>query len=288
MTVPGFRTSRRVRAPGLVPLLVFALSVPLLAGCVSEEREQQLGDEMAATVNGQIPLVRNPLLNAYVSSLGRAIAAVSGRPNLDYRFYIVNSGQVNAFALPGGHIYVTRGLIERTESGGELAGVLAHEIGHVVKRHGVDRLERHLRTGSLVNVLYSVILGGEPALLRQNALQLAGFLWSARHSREDEQEADRLAVEYLRESGVDPEEMVTLLESLLAEEQVDSAALSSEWFSTHPLTRTRIQQTQAEIELASTTGPAPDPSESLSFSSYPAFLRLVAALPPPPDAVTPP
>ncbi|MBW3627968.1 MAG: M48 family metalloprotease, partial [Gemmatimonadetes bacterium] len=80
---------------------------------------------MAATVNQQLALVRNPLLNAYVSSLGRAIAAVSGRPSLNYRFYIINSEAVNAFALPGGHIYVTRGLIARTRSGPELAGVLS-------------------------------------------------------------------------------------------------------------------------------------------------------------------
>ena len=281
MIAPDRTQSRRVRARagGLVPILFITLA---LGGCISESREQQLGDEMATMVNDQIALVRNPLLNAYVSSLGRAIAAVSGRPDLAYHFYIINSAAVNAFALPGGHIYVTRGLIQRTETGGELAGVLAHEIGHVVERHGVARLERHLRTGSLVNVLYSIILGGEPELLRQNALQLAGFLWSARHSREDEQEADRLAVRYLRESGIDPEEMVSLLESLLEEEQADSSSLASEWFSTHPLTQSRIDQTEAEIAGADAES-LRDPSERLSFSSYPAFLRLVAALPPPPD-----
>jgi predicted Zn-dependent protease len=241
---------------------------------------------MAATVNGQIALVRNPLLNAYVSSLGRAIAAVSARPDLNYQFYIINSATVNAFALPGGHVYVTRGLIQRTRSGSELAGVLAHEVGHVVERHGAARLERQLRTGSLVSVLYSVFLGGlggEPALLKDNALQLAGFLWSARHSRADEQEADRLAVEYLRESGVNPEAMVSLLENLLAEEEADSTGAASAWFSTHPLTRVRIEETQAEIDrLRAAEGPS-RVSDRLTFHSYPSFLRLVAALPPPPD-----
>ena len=103
---------------------------------------------MAAQVTQQLPLVEDPLLNAYVRRLGLLLAGESERPGLEYEFYIINSAMVNAFALPGGHIYLTRGLIERTENGAELAGVLAHEIGHVAARHGIQKLERHLRTGS--------------------------------------------------------------------------------------------------------------------------------------------
>ena len=239
---------------------------------------------MATTINKQLALVRNPLLNAYVSSLGRAIAAVSDRPDLDYQFYIINSEAVNAFALPGGHVYVTRGLIERTHSGPELAGVLAHEIGHVVKRHGVEKLQRHLRTGSLVNVLYSIILGGEPEMLNQNALRLAGFLWTANHSREDEEEADKLAVEYLARAGVDPRGMLTLLESLLEVEEADSTTHASAWFSSHPLTADRIQHTEAVIRKDAAQVQPVENAPEMRFASYPAFLRLVAALPPAPDA----
>jgi beta-barrel assembly-enhancing protease len=281
--VGSTRSAVRARKARLASLLSLS-ALLLLPGCISEGKEQELGDGMAATVNQQLSLVRNPLLNAYVSSLGRAIAAVSGRPGLDYHFYIINSDAVNAFALPGGHVYITRGLIERTRSGPELAGVLAHEIGHVVRRHGVEKLQRHLRTGSLVNVLYSIILGGEPTLLHQNSLRLAGFLWTANHSREDEQEADKLAVQYLIRAGVDPRGMLSLLQSLLAVEQADSTTAASAWFSSHPLTASRIVQTEAEIrddlKDVHTVANAP----ALRFSSYPAFLRLIAALPPPPDA----
>jgi beta-barrel assembly-enhancing protease len=280
-----------VRAGGRrpAPLVVALFGVLLLlGGCISETREQQLGDEMAATINTQVPLVRNPLLNAYVSSLGRSIAAVSGRPDLDYRFYIVNSAQVNAFALPGGHIYITRGLIERTSNGSELAGVLAHEIGHVVERHGVQKLERHLRTGSLVNVLYSIFLGGvggEPELLQRNALQFAGVVWNASHSREQEEAADRLAVQYLIDAGVDPHGVLTLLETLLDEERADASSPAASWFSTHPLTETRIAQTRQEIQSElGDEGQLVALHAELEFTSYPAFLRLVAALPPAPDA----
>ena len=275
---------RGVRATLRALLFAFPLA---LGGCISESKEQALGDEMAANVNSQLPLVRNPLLNAYISSLGRAIASVSGRPELDYRFYIINSATVNAFALPGGHIYVTRGLIQRTDSGAELAGVLAHEIGHIVERHGVEKLQRHLRTGSLVNVLYSITLGGEPAILRQNALQLSGFLWSASHSREDEEEADRLAVEYLFHAGVDPEGIVSLLQTLLVEERTEGDVLGA-WFSTHPLTASRIVQTRAEIRDARGEIAAAGDGAVLRFTSYPAFLRLLSALPPAADLAVQP
>lgn len=117
---------------------------------------------MAADVNPHLPILDDPLLNAYVHAVGLQLAAASSRPDLEYRFYIVNTPAVNAFALPGGHIYLTAGLIERTRDGEEFAGILAHEIGHVAARHGVQRLQRELRTESLVNVLYATILGGEP------------------------------------------------------------------------------------------------------------------------------
>jgi len=263
-----------------VPCLVLPL---LLCACISERQEQEIGDEMAMEVGHQIPLVNDPLLNLYVARIGDRIVEVSGRPDLHYRFYIINSEMVNAFALPGGHIYVTRGLIERTHNAAELAGVLAHEIGHVAARHGVDKLQRHLRTGSLVGMMYSLILGGEPALLRQNPTQLAGMLWSAEHSREDETEADELAVEYMSEAGMDPQAVVSLLQTLLDEEQQEySPALA--WFSTHPMTADRIARAQKEIEKEKKGAPR---GRAPALTSYPAFLRRVAALPAPGDASLP-
>lgn len=239
---------------------------------------------MAAQVTQQLPLVEDPLLNAYVRRLGMLLARESARPRLEYEFYIINSAMVNAFALPGGHIYLTRGLIERTRNGSELAGVLAHEIGHVAARHGIQKLERHLRTGSLVGVMYEMILGGEPDLLRNNGLELAGVVWSASHSREDEREADRLAVDYLVDAGVDPGGIVSLLETLLREEASDSMRGAEAWFSTHPMTAERIREARSEI--ADGRQEAPD-VEDLRLTSYPAFLRRISALPPPADLFHP-
>jgi predicted Zn-dependent protease len=261
------------------------LTALLLGGCVSEKREQEIGDAMAAQVNAHLPLVHDPVLNAYISNLGRLLAKVSTRPKLDYHFYLINSAEVNAFALPGGYVYVTRGLIEETQAGDELAAVMAHEIGHVAARHGVEKLERYMRTGSLVNFLYTIILGGEPRLLRENALQLTGVLWSASHSREDEEKADQLAVDYLIRAGMDPHGMVSILETLLREEQADSARGTevAAWFSTHPLTSTRIVEAKQDIQNELRQEKSP-PAPSFHITSYPAFLERVHMLPPPPDA----
>lgn len=279
----GEQLETRRRAGWIRPASLIALLGLLSAGCVSEKREQDIGDAMAAEVNAQLPLVHDPVLNAYVTNLGRLIAKESSRPRLDYHFYIINSAGVNAFALPGGYVYVTRGLIARTKKGSELAAVLAHEIGHVAARHGVEKLQRYMRTGSLVNFLYTVILGGEPRLLRENALQLTGTLWSASHSREDEEKADHLAVRYLIRAGIDPDGILSLLRELLREEQADSASGTqvAAWFSTHPLTSTRIVQAEKDIQIEKKKEEAPP--QRLRVDSYPAFLERVAALPTPID-----
>jgi beta-barrel assembly-enhancing protease len=257
-----------------------SLLVPLLlAGCVSEQQEQRLGDAIATDINRQIPLVGDPLLVLYVNRIGMRIAEQSERPDVPYRFYIINSAVVNAFALPGGHIYVTRGLIMRTNSMAELSAVLAHEIAHVAARHGAQALERELRTGSVVSMLYQLLPWREPAILEQEALQLGGRIWFASHSRRAEREADRLAVRYMIRAGVDPDGMLTVLAGLLEEDQ-EEPQRPVEWFSTHPTTEERLDLLQRKVEGLTDELPA-DLEEDVA--SYPAFLQRMARLPPPPE-----
>src|SRR5690606_21936667 len=111
------------------------------AASISPQQEAQLGAQYAAEINQQLPIVQNSAVHSYINELGRSIASRVD-PRLNYTFYVVNSDQVNAFAVPGGYIYVNRGLIERAESMSELAGVLGHEIGHVVERHGLEQMAR--------------------------------------------------------------------------------------------------------------------------------------------------
>ncbi|HEX5521685.1 MAG TPA: M48 family metallopeptidase [Longimicrobiaceae bacterium] len=279
------RTAAAPAAPLRTPLhaarrgAAFVLLAALLAlasGCVNEEQERVLGGSIAEEIGQTVPLVRDPVLNLYVGRLGQRLGRVSSRPTLPYHFYIIDSEQVNAFALPGGYVYLTRGLIERTENISELAAVLAHEIGHVAARHGAHQLERQLRTGSMVDYLYWLILGRTPALLENQAIDLAGELWMAKNSRAAEAEADRLAVAYLVKAGFDPAGLVTLLERLSAEDGDDPHRAADEWFSTHPITQARITAAEREIRSLPESGPR---TLVRDVASYPAFLRRLDAAP---------
>jgi beta-barrel assembly-enhancing protease len=263
-------------------LLLLVLLVGV-TGCVSDEQEQRLGDAIAADINQQIPLVRDPISVLYLNQLGHRIAQQSERPDVPYRFYIINSAIVNAFALPGGHIYVTRGLILRTQNAAELSAVLAHEIGHVAARHGAQALERELRTGSVISMMWELFFRREPALLDQQALQIGGRLWFATHSRRAEREADRLAVQYLIRSGIDPEGLLSMLRSLLEEEGAEPE-ITVEWFSTHPTTEERLALLSRKVERL-----APEIPGDLEddVAGYPGFLQRMAALPPPADLFHP-
>ena len=269
--------ARRVAALGLVALL------PVLAGCVNEQRERELGAQIAANLNTRIPLVRDAPLNLYVNDLGRLVARHSARPDLEYRFFIVDTDQVNAFALPGGYIYVDRGLIQRTSNVSELAGVLAHEVAHVALRHGARNLERQMRTSGMSRLLWQKILGRGP-VLDQQALRLGTHLWTASHSRTDETAADREAVKYLIATGVDPHGMVQLFEELMREEQANPHDAGAEWFSTHPNTARRLELTTQTIRELMPRA-AQQPRLATNNDSYPMFLARIQTLPPAPPLI---
>jgi len=125
--------------------LLLALPAPVTAqlfGGISQAQEIELGREAATMIEADLRLLDDQQVDDYVDRLGQALVARSGRSNLTYAFTVVDSPEINAFALPGGFIYVHRGLIEAAENESELAGVLSHEIGHVVARHGVDQMQR--------------------------------------------------------------------------------------------------------------------------------------------------
>src|SRR6202171_1614774 len=114
----------------------------LLASCsVSQDQEVALGRQNAEEINAQLPIVTDPVIAGYIQDLGNSIAKTTSRANLDWHFYVVNTRQVNAFALPGGYVYVNRGLIESAKKLDELTGTLGHEIGHVIQRHSVKQMQ---------------------------------------------------------------------------------------------------------------------------------------------------
>ncbi len=223
----------------------FALIIGVTACGVSTQQEVQMGQQEAAQINQQLPIVTDPEANRYINLLGDMIATRTSRGDLDWRFYIVDSREVNAFAVPGGFIYVNRGLVERTENMSELAGVLGHEIEHVVQRHTIKQMEK--AQGANIGVTLACVLTNIcNSQVAQAGINIAGTAVFAKFSRSDEAQADAGAVVNTVRAGISPRGVVTMFEKLIAERKQGRSAVAG-WFATHPGEEDRIVQVQAQI-----------------------------------------
>jgi predicted Zn-dependent protease len=225
--------------------------IPALAGAcdVSVSQEDELGDAYAAQIEEQLPILRDSVAEAWLTNLGARLTSVADRESRDWHFYLVDDSTVNAFAVPGGHVFVHRGLIERAGSYSELAGVLGHEIAHVTLRHSVDQMKSRTRTSVIVMVFCSII-NICSSTAAQVAIDVGGQALFAKYSRDDEAQADSAAVGYLVVAGVDPRGIPSMFRRMAAERQVDPTALDA-WFGSHPLEESRVARTN---ELISTIG----------------------------------
>ncbi len=227
---------------------------------ISEQQEIQMGQESAVQVEQSMGLVDDPALQAYVQDLGRRLAASSERPHLPWSFAVVDDPTPNAFALPGGYIFVTRGLMSLMGTEAQLATVLGHEIGHVTARHHVSQLTR-TQLASL-----GVGIGGAlfPNLETLTGLAGAGLqLVFLRHSRDAERQADELGFRYSLENGFDVREMALVFESLQrVGDRANQSAIPS-WLLTHPEPGDRIATVRQRV--AATTLP---PSLRIGTEQY--------------------
>jgi len=261
-----------IRIRGLTWML--AAMTTLVACSVSQDQEVELGRENATQINAKLPIVRDPVVAEYVQQLGLDLAKHTSRADLDWRFFVVDSKEVNAFALPGGFIYVNRGLIDRAQSLDELAGALGHEIGHVVRRHSVHQMEKGAKANVAVTLTCSLtrICNND---LANTAIQVGGAALFARYSRLDEAEADSEAVLNVMRAGIDPRGIPSLFERLL-EERRTSPMFIEGFFASHPLEEDRIRATEREIN-------ALDPSTlnglRSSDANYDAFRARLRSLP---------
>lgn len=216
------------------------------AGSVSQQQEVQMGQQYAGQINRQLPLVQDAEVNRYINVLGDSLARVTERSDLEWHFYIVDSPEINAFAVPGGFIYINRGLIERAQNMSELAGPMAHEIGHVVKRHSIKQMAQQQNANTLVGLgcaLTSVCNNG----IAGAAVQLGGGAIFAKFSRADEAEADAEGVIFTTRAGIDPRGIPDMFQILL-DERKSRPDLVSGWFASHPLEENRIRDTEAQIQ----------------------------------------
>jgi predicted Zn-dependent protease len=247
---------------------------------VSTQEEVQLGQSYAQQINAQLPIVTDPEINRYINVLGDSIAKLADDRQLDWTFYVVNAREVNAFAVPGGFIYINRGLIERSDNLAQLAGVLGHEIGHVTRRHSIEQMQQAQKANigvTLACVLTSIC----ESQAGQAAINVAGTAVFASFSRKDEEEADVEAVKNVVRAGIDPRGIPAMFQQLLEERRTSPSGVDA-WFSTHPLEEDRIAKTTALIQQT-----VPDAILQTLIADSPnfhTFKQRVAALPAAPVA----
>jgi predicted Zn-dependent protease len=205
-------------------------------------QEMDIGRKLSKEIEKEVKVMPHRALNDYIDTLGQTLVKNSDLNKIPYHFKVINSKQINAFAIPGGYIYIYRGLFEAVQSESELAGVLAHEIGHVAARHGTEQLTRQLG----FSILASILLGSNPSQLEIIAARLFGTAGLLAYSRGSEAEADKLGIRYLYKTGYNPEGMGEFFERLQALHKDKPNALER-FFSTHPPIENRLTSVRAEM-----------------------------------------
>ena len=215
---------------------------------MSEAQEIELGKQMDVQVRQEMGLYEDANLQRYVATIGMRLARASERPNLPWHFAVVDEPAVNAFALPGGYIYLTRGIMPFLDNEAELAGVLGHEIGHVTARHSAQQYTKATSAGIGVTLLSIFVPEARPF---QNLTETALGVLFLKYGRDDELQADRLGVKYTASTGWNPAGVAGMLRTLA---RLDEASGSRRgvpnWLSTHPAPADRVEKVMAIVEPA--------------------------------------
>lgn len=268
----------------LISFMFFSIAALALVGCaqnpvtgkqdfvmMSEAQEVNLGRQADADVRKQYKVYPNPALQAYVDRVGQNLAVHSHRNNLRYRFTVLDSPEINAFALPGGYVYITRGIMAYLNSEAEMAAVLGHEIGHVTARHGV-RQQSASQAANIGIQLASILV---PELNNQAFHDVSNLLGGALlsgYGRDHELESDRLGAQYLARTEYDPQAMIRVVGVLKNQEMFDAEIAKQEGreprryhgtFATHPDNDTRLQQVVGEAGTLTVVNPAENREEYL-------------------------
>ncbi|WP_448587617.1 M48 family metalloprotease [Thermocrinis sp.] len=240
--------------------VVFLLSLVLLLGCapssnsfftlLPERKEIEIGHGYIPTAIEEFDgLYPEEEAQNYISNLGNHLAKSAHR-KLPYKFYLVNSEVINAFALPGGPVFITRGLLLELENESQLVGVLAHELGHINARHHAKFLERMVALNILLNIGSALVSDKPYGQILVQFGQIGGQLLALKFSRDQEREADRLGIEYTIKGGYDPHGLIEVFYIFKRLEK----NRPPEWLSTHPLPETRIKENTQFISSLSLSG----------------------------------
>jgi predicted Zn-dependent protease len=239
--------SRRALAAAIFSVSLASATPAAAINLFSVQQDAEVGRQAAQDAERQLPMLRDGTTENYVSAIVQRLAAVAPGPRFSYRARVVNTSDINAFALPGGFVYVNRGLIEAVRNEGELAGVLAHEMAHVAQRHGTSQASKAY--GAQIGVgLLGQVLGGRDHRLGIGEQVLGNLGLSAlfmKFSRNAESEADRVGAQMMARAGYDPMAMASFFD-LLASKQRGNPGAVSQFFSDHPSPRNRSASIRAQ------------------------------------------
>jgi predicted Zn-dependent protease len=251
-----------------------AVSLPaalLAISLVSVDDEIAIGRQANREVRRRVPETSDPVVRGYVATLGRALAAAAPGPRYPYTFEIADYRDLNAFALPGGPVWVHRGILQAATSESQMAGVIAHEIAHVAQRHAADQLTKSVVANGLFGFLGALLGndgGARAARIGAGLLASGVFL---KFSRDDELEADRVGAAIVSRAGWDPRGLLEFMQVLRREQGRNPGAVEV-FFSTHPSPAGRIEQLQQVVR--------PMPRGSRSTGRFADVKRRLARLPP--------
>jgi beta-barrel assembly-enhancing protease len=247
---------------------------------ITEPEEIAMGNDIAAALLGAAPLVNSREQQIYVNDVGRWLALHSGRPDLPWKFGILDASTVNAFATPGGNVFISRGLLAQMHSESELAGVLAHEISHVVLKHHLKDIQKNATKNMALDIA-SLKAGGLAGQAAQAVARvgLEGFVRGL--SREDEMQADRLGVVIAARAGYDPYGLPIVLQTLAALPQDDSSL--GQFLHTHPAPGDRLAALEAEMPASWEAWSVPNPALARFGHVFPGSMTIAA----PPTASKP-
>lgn len=217
----------------------------------STDREVQMGQNISKEVEKEYKLADDPLIQNRVEVIGSKIAAVCDRKEIDYHFKVLDEEEVNAVSLPGGFVYVNKGTVDYVANDDELAAVLAHEVGHIVARHSIKKLQ-----GMMGYSILRILVASAPQTAQVgNAADAAFTELMLGYSREDELLADQLGARYTKSAGYTPRAMITFLERL-EESNKRKPLRPKSYYKTHPYVPDRIRVVKQEI------------GEKITFSDY--------------------
>ena len=233
----------------MISFLSTTLFVPGKAWALTLSDEKKIGREMLDLIKARLSLVEDGEVLTYVQAIGNRIVNHLGNTPYQYRFFVINQSVPNAFAVPGGYIFIYRGLIELMTSEGELAGILSHELGHIQARHYQRRVEEGslLSVATIAGVLAAALLGSQGGGSASSALMVGTIAGAQtaqlKYSRENEEEADQLGLRYLTAAGYPAKDMVTVMQRLNQAQWMANSNIPS-YLLTHPALSERVQYLQ--------------------------------------------